>query len=73
MLRADGILVFISTAVFCAVIVHIVIGAAPSSQRLSSRQAADNCTTDLARDLYGLGVRLGVSCIRKSSPRLLLI
>jgi len=72
MLRADGILVLVSTAVFCAVIVHVIIGAVPSSQRLSSRQVVDNCTTDLARDLYGLGVRLGVSCIHKSSPKLLL-
>jgi len=61
MTRWDGTLVFVCAAVFCTVAVPAVAGVARGSHRLSRRQAAaEDCTTELARDLYGLGVRLGV-------------
>jgi len=60
MTRPDSGLLLVSLVVFCAVVVLTIIGAAPGSHHLAPRQAREDCTTDLAPDLYGLGVRLGV-------------
>ena len=61
MIRPDNILLLVSVLIFCAVIVSMIVGAAPRSHHLAPRQTREDCTTDLAPDLYGLGVRLGVS------------
>lgn len=61
MIRPDSILLLVSFVAFCAVIVPMIIGAAPRSHRLAPRQSREDCTTDLVPDLHGLGVRLGVS------------
>lgn len=58
---SDSIILGISL-VFCMLMLGAFSGPADSSSRLQARAGAANqdCTTLLASDLYGLGVRLGV-------------
>ncbi|KAJ9654128.1 hypothetical protein H2198_006808 [Neophaeococcomyces mojaviensis] len=63
MTRKDGALVLASAAIFFAVAIRAVFNTTPLPQQsiLRTRQNVQvDCTTSLARDLYGLGVRLGI-------------
>lgn len=62
MASQDGLVILILAAIFCLITIPTVLGV-PDIQlhgRLLPRNTHDDCTTQLARDLYGLGVRLGV-------------
>jgi len=63
MARRNGVLVLTLAAIFHTVLWRVVFNAnfTPQLHALQTRQAAAaNCTTKLAGDLYGLGVRLGI-------------
>lgn len=60
MARLGGLLVLVLTLVFMTVALPMIAAPAMAFHQVVPRQAVEDCTTDLARDLYGLGVRLGV-------------
>lgn len=58
----DGLIIFILAAIFCLITIPTVlrIPGVPNFGHLVPRTSDHDCTTELAKDLYGLGVRLGV-------------
>ena len=61
MLRLESILFLASAPVFGAALVLTTKSKAVEFSQIEARAIVEDCTTDLGRDLYGLGVRLGVS------------
>lgn len=60
MARTDTTTVFFCATILCVLTIYLV-GAFPKSHHtIQTRQADVDCTTPLAKDLYGLGVRLGI-------------
>ncbi|KAK5104630.1 hypothetical protein LTS08_002521 [Lithohypha guttulata] len=56
----DGPLIFVLAAIFCLIMLQMLLGSSRDDFGLQPRKANQDCTTELARDLYGLGVRLGI-------------
>lgn len=60
--RKDGLAIFVLASIFCLLLSRIVIAPVhhDQEQEILKRQTVHDCTTKLAGDLYGLGVRLGI-------------
>lgn len=59
--RSSGV-ILITSLFFCAFVYNICVGSTNDHKKLEARQRVikRDCTTALAADLYGLGVRMGV-------------
>lgn len=61
MTRRNPTTVFICATILCTSTLYLVGGLPFQSQRdIQKRQTTRDCTTNLSKDLYGLGVRLGI-------------
>lgn len=59
MARRDSTTILFCATILCVLTLYLV-GALPVGSRHVKRQVTIDCTTPLAKDLYGLGVRLGI-------------